>query len=312
MRRYVLSAVLLCALAPAALGATPSPAEGKLSVFVAVPPQALFAERVGGEHVAVRVLVGAGQDPHVFEPTPKQVVELSRADLYLRVGVPLERRLVPRIERTGVKVIDTIAGIERRMMEEEHGHHHEHAHHEAEHGHGHHDDGHEDEEEDDELADPHVWLSPPLIAVQARNMAEAFIAADPAHEADYRRNLDTFLEELDAVHEQIRQMLAPYRGESFYVFHPAFGYFADAYGLEQRAVEVAGKSPTAKQLAGLIARARAEGVRVIFVQPQFDPRAAASVAAAIDGAVVALDPLARDVLGNLREMADKIEQALKG
>ena len=95
-----------------------------------------------------------------------------------------------------------------------------------------------------------------------------------------------------------------------WLFHPAFGYFAQAYGLEQQAVEVAGKTPTPRQLTGLIRKAKADGVTLIFVQPQFDQRSAAVVAKAIGGAVVPMDPLAKDVLANLKTMATKVEKAM--
>jgi len=96
-----------------------------------------------------------------------------------------------------------------------------------------------------------------------------------------------------------------------YVFHPAFGYFADAYGLTQVPVEFEGKEPGARQLAGLIDRARADGVRVIFVQPQFSGKSAAVVAAAIGGAVIPINPLSRDYLANLEAMASAVEQGLR-
>ncbi|MFH1742105.1 MAG: zinc ABC transporter substrate-binding protein, partial [bacterium] len=106
-------------------------------------------------------------------------------------------------------------------------------------------------------------------------------------------------------------LLKPYRGESFYVFHPAFGYFGDAYGLKQEAVELEGKAPTPRQLSTLIKKARTENVRIIFVQPQFDKKSAEAVSNSIDGAVVPMDPLAKDVLKNLEEMAMKVGKALK-
>ena len=265
-------------------------AEGAMEVFVSLPPQACFVERVGGTRVDVQVLVQSGQDPHTFEPSPRQMMALGRAALYFTVGVPFEDRLVAKIRGThrDLRVVDTDEGIEKRVMD---------AHHEGEQEH---DDEHGEER------DPHIWLSPPLIRIQARAVARALEEADPAYAEEYGRNLEGFLRDLDDVHKRIGRLLAPYKGEAFYVFHPAFGYFGDAYGLRQEAVEMEGKSPTPRQLVGLIERARTHGARIIFVQPQFARKSADAVATAIGGAVVAMDPMARDVLGNLEEMAGKI------
>ena len=115
---------------------------------------------------------------------------------------------------------------------------------------------------------------------------------------------------LTRLHHDLSTELAPFKGASFYVFHPSFGYFAREYGLRQQAVEISGKSPTPKQLSALIARARQDRVRIIFVQPQFDSRSAIAVARAIDGVVEPLDALAEDVAANLRTMAARITRAL--
>ena len=106
-------------------------------------------------------------------------------------------------------------------------------------------------------------------------------------------------------------MLAPYRGRSFYVFHPGFGYFADAYGLKEEAVEAGGQSPTPKQLRALIEKARAEGVKTVFVQPEFDPQSAQVVADAIGGQVVPINGLGKNVIADIEDIAAKIEKAMR-
>ena len=165
---------------------------------------------------------------------------------------------------------------------------------------GHHHDG----------TDPHVWLSPPNLRIMAAVMAEAMAAADPENKALYEENLARLQAELEQLHAFIRQELAPFKGSSFYIFHPSFGYFAKEYNLVQQAVEVGGKSPSPRQLSGLIEKARKEGVKIIFVQPQFDTKSAETVARAIGGSVEPLDNLALDVAGNLKTMTAKIKAAL--
>ena len=270
-------------------------AAGRLQVFVTVEPQAYLIERIGGPHVAVEALAGAGRDPHTFEPTPRQVRALSKARLFFRVGVPLETRLVEKISGShgGVTVVDMTEGIQKHAATDPCARHGDadHRHHAAE-------------------PDPHVWLSPPLVKVMAANAAEALKRADPRHAEDYQKNLTALCDELDSLHAKIGESLDPHRGQSFYVFHPAFGHFGETYGLTQRAVEFDGKRPSPRQLRALIKRAKAERVRIIFVQPQFDRRTAEVVAKLIGGATVPIDPLAKDILKNLDEAAREIRRSL--
>jgi zinc transport system substrate-binding protein len=158
--------------------------------------------------------------------------------------------------------------------------------------------------------DPHVWLSPRLVKAQARTIADALIELDPAGKATYEKNLADFLKDLDALDAHLVEALAPVKGKTFMVFHPAWGYFADAYGLEQEPIEIEGKDPSGRQIARVIEMAKAKGVRVIFVQPQFSKKSAKRIAAAIDGAVVPIDPLARDYVGNLERVAAAVLLAI--
>ena len=159
--------------------------------------------------------------------------------------------------------------------------------------------------------DPHVWLSPPNLIRMAGIMAEAMISADPEHAAIYRQNLKQTTDSLTQLHRDITAELAPFKGASFYVFHPSFGYFAKEYGLHQEAVEISGKSPTPKQISALIAKAKEDKVRIIFVQPQFDSKSATAVARAIGGVVEPLDALAGGIPANLPTMAMQIKKALE-
>ena len=295
--RHAMASLLVMTVGATGLDTVEAAAE-PLEVFVSVEPQAYLVQRVGGKHVKVRVLVQPGQDPHTFAPTPRQMTALAKARLFFKVGMAFEERLLEKIRGSHrrLRVVDTARGIKRRVADA-----HDHDQDPHDHGHRHHAG----------QVDPHVWLSLPLLKIQASNIAGALKQLDPVHARQYGNNLAVLLKEIDATHARIGGMLKPYRGQTYYVFHPAFGYFGDAYGLRQEAVEVGGKKPTPRQLRGLIKRARAEGVKIIFVQPQFDRRSARVVADAVGAAVVPIDPLARDVLKNLEEMASRIEKALR-
>jgi zinc transport system substrate-binding protein len=272
---------------------------GTVKAIASILPIAYFVERVGGSNVEVSVLVGPGQDPHTFEPTPKLMAKLADTQVLFRTGFPFEDTLIKKIGSTfkNVEVVDLQKGIRLRAMteEEEHSHGVAHGHH---HGAG--------------EMDQHTWLDPQLAKIQAGTIATTLIRIDPGRKEQYEKNLQDFRKDLDAIHEQLSKALAPVKGKSFFVFHPAYGYFGDAYGLKQIAVQLGGKEPTARQLARLIELAKEDEVRVIFVQPQFPKKSAEALAKAIGGAVVPLDDLSRDYLKNLQEMAVKLETALLG
>jgi len=302
--------ILLAAAAacgPPASGASPdaagAPAARPLKTFVAILPQAYFVERIGGPYVDVRVLVGPGQSPHTFDPTPQQMARLSDARLFFAAGWPFEKRLLEKAKAVNpnLQVIDTREGIPLRHMTPAEAEADERAERAGRAPAGHADAGE---------PDPHFWLNPRYAATQAATIAKALAAADPAHAEAFRKNLAAVEEDLGKLDARLREALAPLAGRDFFVYHPAFGYFADAYGLRQIPVEIEGKEPTARQLAGLVARARAEGVRVIFVQPQFSAKSAEAVATAIGGTVIALDDLAKDYLANMTDMAEKVHAAL--
>ncbi|MBI5248767.1 MAG: zinc ABC transporter substrate-binding protein [Desulfomonile tiedjei] len=281
---------------------------GKIKAFVSILPMTYFVERVGGPNVEVNVLVGPGQDPHTFEPTPKLMAKLADSQILFKIGFPFEETIIKKVGSTfkNLQVIDLQQGIKLRAMTEE-----EVEAEEAEHGHEHSKDGekHEHSHEAGDM-DQHTWLDPRLAKIQARTIADTLIRIDPGRKDQYEKNLKDLQTDLDAIHEQLTKSLAPVKGKSFFVFHPAYGYFGDAYGLKQIAVQLGGKEPTARQLARLIELAKEAGVRVIFVQPQFSQKSAEALSKAIGGAVVPLDDLAPDYLKNLKEMAAKLDSAL--
>ena len=268
-----------------------------MEVFAGIPPVAYLVERIGGEHLQVEVLMQPGQDPHTYEPSPKQIQSLGRAKLFFKVGMPFEERLLDKILKAqeNIKVVDTAANIKKILAVA--GDEHE--------------GGTKTEKHAAADYDPHVWLSPPNLKIQAANIAAALAAADAAQAPAYRANLRKLDAELDALHEKIAKRMKPFAGRAIYVFHPAFGYFADCYGLKQEAVQVGGKQPSPKQLRQLIHRAQAAKVKAIFVQPQFDPHAAETIAQAIGGKVVPLNDMSKDVLANLEDISEKVEQGMK-
>lgn len=280
------------AAAPPAQAPPPRPAT-KPQIAVSIPPQKWLVERLAGEDVGVTVVIDASANHETYQPSDRQATEIQRADLYFAVGLPMERARWFEPIRKRLRVVDCTAGVTARELEghscggEDHDHHH----------HG--------------QRDPHIWTSPLTLKVQAKTMASALAELLPGREARVQERLAALEKELDALHEELAATLGPCRGKAMFVFHPAWGYFADAYGIEQIAIEQEGKTPTDAELTSLQRQARERGVKVIFVQPQISSRAADAVAKAIGGRVEAIDPLVADVPANLRKVARTIAESCR-
>jgi zinc transport system substrate-binding protein len=271
----------------------------ELPVAVSILPQRYFVEKIGGNLVNAEVMVPPGATPEQYEPRPRQMSALSRSRIYFACGVPFEKVWLSKLVSANpdIVVIHTEKDIKKRAIEA----HSDHGHESKTGG------GHSEEETDD----PHLWLSPPLVMLQSRAIFEALAAADPKNRASYETNYKNFVSELVDLDLYLSHLFATVPKPGFFmVFHPAWGYFADAYGLRQVPVEVEGKEPKAGDLDVLIKRARQLGVKVIFVQPQYSPRTAQTVADATGARLVEADDLAPDWDKNLRQVAGQIEAAL--
>lgn len=273
------------------------PAKKELSVrikaFVSILPQGYLAQRVGGGHAEISVLVPPGQSPETFEPTPQQMAALSEADIICGIGIPFEDVLFDKIKSAmpNITVIRTDRDITKIPMESAHGH------------------GHAVEPAG--APDPHVWLDPKRAIKISEAMRDALIQNTADHKNDFEANFLKLKDDLTRADSLLTEKLRPYRGRAFYVMHPAFGYFAEAYGLKQKAVEVEGKEPSARELAELINNIRIDRARVIFVQKQFSSVTVERLATELGIAVVSIDPLEYQYIDNLMKMADAIAEALE-
>jgi len=245
-------------------------------------------------------MVLPGANPATYEPKPKQMVALSRSKAYFSIGVPFEKSWLPRITRMyrDLPIIPTDKGISKRLMRNFHSS-------------GNPSDGQGKKAKRVEGGDPHIWLSPPLVMVQARNILEGLSRIDPTHEDLYQKNYNRFMRELEKLDTELRGLLGEYDGRSFMVFHPSWGYLAETYGLRQIAIEEEGKAPGPGQLRAFIGLAKKEGAKAIFVQPQFSMKTARVIARAIGARVIPADPLAQDWAENLKRVAKALREALQ-
>ena len=291
MRRTTVSIALACSLI--IVFASEVRSNEKLSVFVSIAPQRYFVQQIGKELVDVHAMVPPGADPHTYEPKPRQMVSLAAAKLYFAIGIEFEAARLKKILSTNpqIKVVHTDEGIQKIPMTE--GTHH---------GEGRHDRS---------GLDPHIWLSPPLVMIQARTILNTLQEIDPANRSSYEANYEAFMTELVDLDADLKKIFAGRQGLRFMVFHPSWGYFARSYGLIQVPIQIEGKSPKPAQLTELIQDAREINIKIVFVQPQFSSKSAELIAKEIGGEVAFVDALAENWAENLREVAGKFEAALK-
>ena len=275
----------------------PASAGDRLPVTVSILPQKYFVQKIGGDRVDVSVMVLPGASPATYEPKPQQMVSLAKSKIYFAIGVPFETHWLRKFKDFSpqMTIVSTQSGIQKIPMKT-------HLHHKGE--------GATHCEVHSEIKDPHIWLAPPLVMLQARNILAAFLKADPEHGKLYQANYEKFVRELVDLDLKLMGRFGG-AGTRFMVYHPAWGYFAWAYGLEQIPIEMEGKSPTPRELQELIAMARKDGIKVIFVQPQFSLKSADIIAKAIGGRVMFANPLALDWAENFQGVAAEFESALK-
>lgn len=266
----------------------------KVNCVASIMPQKVFIDAIGGDKVETMVMVPVGSEPHTYEPKPSQMKNISKADLYLTLGVPFEKSWLSKLtnQNNKMQVVNVGKDVARIAMAEHH-HEGENEHKEEEHHHG--------------GLDPHIWTSPENIKIIAKNIYNALVVKDKVNSDYYKSNYEKFLAKVDATDKEIKKIFTNTpKGTKFMVFHPAWGYFAKNYGLEQLAIEAGGDDPKPKQLIHLIDEAKEEKVRAIFVEPEFSQKAAKLIAKEAGVPVVAVSPLEQDWSNNIIGLAKAI------
>ncbi len=291
-------------------------------VSVSVPPQKYFVEKIAANTLDINVIIPAGVDEHNFDFKPATMKKLEKSDIYFTIGLEFERVFADKFQSNfaNLQVIDT--GKDLRNLATSHTHskddhdeHHNHAGHDDhdhdEHAQGkdeHHAHKHSNSHETHGASDPHIWLDPILVKIQASTIAKALIAKYPQNKALYEANLAQFQAELDALNAEISALFEKSKNKKFIIYHPSLGYFAARYHLVQIPVEIEGKEPKTKDLQRLMSVAKKEKIKTIFVQKGFSQNAAKSLAKELKASVVELNHLSDDYSKNLLEIAKKIAQ----
>ncbi|MFC1846404.1 metal ABC transporter solute-binding protein, Zn/Mn family, partial [Chloroflexota bacterium] len=271
---------------------------GKHRVIVTILPQAEFVERVGGDSVAVTVMVPPGASLHTYELIPGQMMDVSKANMYAKVGSGIEFELVWMSKITAqnknMLIVDCSKGVDLIEMNSEHHVHEDETHNNYSH-----------------VADPHIWMSPLNAKIMVSNICDGLIQIDLENRSFYEMNRDDYLSEITEVDENIRETLLNVTNRKFAVFHPALGYFAKEYDLTMFPIEEGGKEPTAESIVVLIDQMKRENIKIIFASPQFNPESAEVIAREISGEVVFIDPVAKDYIKNLNSIANEFVKAMR-
>jgi len=265
----------------------------KPTLALSILPQEYFVQRIAGDLLDTVVLVGEGQSPHAYEPTPSQMASLANAKAWILSGTDFEQVLEGKISSLypNLLVVDGTDGVTFRPLEA-------------------HDHDEQAIGEDSLERDRHTWLGWESAKILASHVLKTSITLLPEQKALLETNYQLLIEDIDATFLELKEKLAPLAGRKVFVYHPSFGYFFDEFGLIQEAVEIGGKEPTAKDLALLIQEAKKDKAVALFVQKQFPLTSAQTVAKAAGASVLALDPLARDWMANIRSMGDALLSTL--
>lgn len=289
----------------------------KQELTVTILPQKYFVQKIVKDKFDINVMVKPGSSPHNFEPKPSQMKSLNASKAYFLIGDPSELAWLDRFKQNAKNTIfvDTTVGVEKIKMLG-------HTHHDDEDEQEHHDDSHnkhsnhKDENKNKHShevdgLDPHIWLDPISVKIQAKNIYEAMIKIDEKNSDFYKANYEEFIKELNNLDNEIKDILAPYKNFAFMVFHPSWGYFSERYDIEQISIEIEGKEPKPNELLELIEEAKKHNIKIVFVAPQFSQKSAKTISQNIGANVVSIDPLSDDWQNNLLLVAKEIAKSYK-
>ena len=266
---YCLALISLCLVGCEEPARTSVPHD-RIKVVASIFPLSDFVRNVGGERVEVLTLLPPAASPHVYSPAPRDLARLQDARLFVKIGLGFEfwaGGLAHAGAGKDLVEVDTSKGME--VIQE------------TETGHGH------------AAGNPHVWLDPVLAMEQVKRIQEALVQIDPAHRAEYEKNTQAYLGELKALDLEIRDRVRNFRHNAFIAFHPSWTYFAKRYGLvEAGVIETSpGREPAPGELMKIVQGVMQSGAKVIFAEPQLNPKTAYVVASEVGGRVFLLDPI---------------------
>jgi zinc transport system substrate-binding protein len=276
----------------------------QILIYTSIYPLYDFAKKIAGDKAKVVNLVPTGAETHDFEPTPKDIIELSKANLFVYNGGGFETWIEKIIDSVNTNnemtILDTSSYVEL-LPNEESGEHHDEQADEQHDDHGH-DDHSKDEDthgHDEEHAheqgdlDPHVWLDPILAKLQAEAIKDALIEIDQKNAEYYEGNYTQLVNQFDELHVKYHELSENIERRDFVVSHAAFGYIASRYDLNQIAISGLSPSnePSARQLQKIIEFVKENQIQYIMFENLVVPKVAEVVRQEVGADVLVLHNL---------------------
>lgn len=253
---------------------SPGNKRGERVITVSIPPFRYFVEAVADSDFAINVMLPPGADHHSWEPLPRQITALAGSEAFVingRLGFEFAWMDRFREVNPGMKIADMSAGITLIEPAEEGGHE----------GHGHEDEG----------ADPHYWISPREAYKMAATVRDLVTGLNPTETERYSLNYERLISDIAEVDSVVTELLADAPSKTFMIFHPALAYLARDYGLEQISFEDEGKSPSPARMKELVDLTRERGIKVIFIQAEYDLKSAQVLAEETGATLIRIDPM---------------------
>ncbi len=264
-------------------------AQAQVQILTSIKPLQLIAAAIQDGQGEPQVLLPPGASPHYFVLRPSDAKRLDNADLFYWIGPDLENflpRLLKQRSQPSVAAQD-LPDLHLQYFAEAHAHDHDHGHALIEHDHAH----------QPGTVDAHLWLDPHNAEVIAQRISADLSALDPENAAHYAANLQAFSQALQEVDGQLKVELAPLKNQPFFVFHEAFNYFEQAYGLAHTGVFAVSSEvqPGAKHVQQMRTRLQQAGAACVFSEPPLQPRLAQTLAAGLPVKLAELDALGVDI-----------------
>jgi zinc transport system substrate-binding protein len=249
----------------------------EINISVSIEPFADFTKQIVGNRANVNTLIPPGINVHSFELKPQEIKQVLESDIYFRVGkiFNLENLFLDKVETSIGNVID--CSFESELINN----------------------------------NPHYWLSPSNVKIITKNILDALVKYYPQHKNFFTNNRTSFIHKIDSIDSIISNQLEDKKEKIILVYHPAWTYLADYFGLKEISIERDGKSPKAQDLLEIIDFAKTMGVSCIFFDPHFDESSVVTIAESLNLEIDSIDPLPANYLSNLADIGEKLNKYLK-
>ncbi len=237
-----------------------------LKIYTTFYPMYFITGEIAKEKADIVQMIPSGVEPHDWEPTLKTMGELKDSDMFVYNGAGMERwaeKIIKNLQGNNVKIVEASRGIELIKGESSH----------------------------DEDNDPHTWVSPVNLKIQAKNVLDALIEIDEDNKEYYEANYENLVKRLDKLHMDIEEASKHFKIKIIVTSHEAFGYFAKEYGITQ--IPIRGISPEQEpspaKLAEIVKLCRENNIKYVFVEKFVNPKFSKVIADEINGDVLTLN-----------------------